>query len=245
MPSAQVRRSVVRRARRAEGCTSCLNRRHARHCAKEPAISPRSSSRCSANCSRNRSAPAAPSSRSVPSRWSSVSTTTGPDGGGRVRRTAAAGARADARPVAGGVRPREHPRTTGLRPSDTAVHHHYLLTLMGAYSFFSNDQVTVHLDAWHRLALGWCEPKRVQLTAHGSALVREISAERPDGGHPPASEPRRLGVLPRRRCPHLAHRPVPPTHAPRLPRPHPGLQRRMAYGHADTPSRLDRRQCRR
>ncbi|CCK25529.1 hypothetical protein BN159_1150 [Streptomyces davaonensis JCM 4913] len=57
----------------------------------------------------------------------------------------------------------------------------HLLTLMGAYPFFSNDQVTVHLDAWHKLALGWCEPERVQLTAHGSALVLEISAERPDG----------------------------------------------------------------
>lgn len=57
----------------------------------------------------------------------------------------------------------------------------YLLTLMSAYSFTGNDQGTVHLDAWHKMALGWCEPGRVQLSADGSASVVEISAERPDG----------------------------------------------------------------
>ncbi|MFJ5775386.1 hypothetical protein [Streptomyces sp. NPDC093094] len=57
----------------------------------------------------------------------------------------------------------------------------YLLTLMGGYSFTGNDQGTVHLDAWHKMAFGWCEPRRVQLTEHGSASVVEISAERPDG----------------------------------------------------------------
>ncbi|MEU3480918.1 hypothetical protein ACI2LO_33145 [Streptomyces sp. NPDC033754] len=57
----------------------------------------------------------------------------------------------------------------------------YLLTLMGAYPFYSNDQATVHLDAWHKLQLGWCEPRLVELQAHGSADVAEISAERPDG----------------------------------------------------------------
>ncbi|CAL9633431.1 hypothetical protein [Streptomyces sp. enrichment culture] len=56
-----------------------------------------------------------------------------------------------------------------------------LLTLMGAYSFTSNDQTVVHLDAWHKMALGWCEPQRVQLSEHGTACVVEISAERPDG----------------------------------------------------------------
>ncbi|MFI8521666.1 hypothetical protein ACIGEZ_28200 [Streptomyces sp. NPDC085481] len=57
----------------------------------------------------------------------------------------------------------------------------YLLTLMGAYPFYANDQATVHLDAWHKLQLGWCEPRQVELTAHGSADVAEISAQRPDG----------------------------------------------------------------
>ncbi|MEU0429668.1 hypothetical protein ABZ235_40115 [Streptomyces canus] len=57
----------------------------------------------------------------------------------------------------------------------------YLLTLMGAYPFYANDQATVHLDAWHKLQLGWCEPQQVELKAHGSADVAEISAQRPDG----------------------------------------------------------------
>lgn len=57
----------------------------------------------------------------------------------------------------------------------------YLLTLMSAYSFTSNDQGSVHLDAWHKMALGWCEPLRRQLSPGGSASVVEISAERPDG----------------------------------------------------------------
>ncbi|MEV0174204.1 hypothetical protein AB0I00_24175 [Streptomyces sp. NPDC050803] len=57
----------------------------------------------------------------------------------------------------------------------------HLLTLMGAYPFDSNDQVVVHLDAWHKLALGWCEPERIQLTGHGGANVFEISPQRPDG----------------------------------------------------------------
>ncbi|MGW7088641.1 hypothetical protein ACWGH2_34760 [Streptomyces sp. NPDC054871] len=57
----------------------------------------------------------------------------------------------------------------------------YLLTLMGAYSFYANDQAVVHLDAWHKLQLGWCEPQRVELTQNGNAEVTEISAEKPDG----------------------------------------------------------------
>ncbi|MGW6947547.1 hypothetical protein [Streptomyces xanthophaeus] len=56
-----------------------------------------------------------------------------------------------------------------------------LLTLMGAYSFHSNDQGVVHLDAWHKLALGWCEPRRAPLEPGGSAEVVEISPGRPDG----------------------------------------------------------------
>ncbi len=54
-----------------------------------------------------------------------------------------------------------------------------LLTLMGAYSFFGNDQGAVHLDAWHKLALGWCEPRRRRLTRSGDELLREITPSRP------------------------------------------------------------------
>ena len=38
-----------------------------------------------------------------------------------------------------------------------------LLTLMSRYSFWSNDQGAVHLDIWHKLALGWAEPRRFTL----------------------------------------------------------------------------------
>lgn len=54
-----------------------------------------------------------------------------------------------------------------------------LLTLMGAYSFFGNDQGTVHLDAWHKLALGWCEPRRRRLTQPGNEVLSEITPSRP------------------------------------------------------------------
>ena len=54
-----------------------------------------------------------------------------------------------------------------------------LITLMGGYSFFDNDQGTVHLDAWHKLALGWCEPRRRRLTRPGDELLLEITPSRP------------------------------------------------------------------
>ena len=47
-----------------------------------------------------------------------------------------------------------------------------LLTLMSRYPFWSNDQGTVHLDIWHKLALGWAEPQRFKLSSPGSAVVR-------------------------------------------------------------------------
>jgi M6 family metalloprotease-like protein len=56
-----------------------------------------------------------------------------------------------------------------------------LLTLMGGYSFFSNDQGSVHLDAWHKLALGWCEPRRRKLTRAGDEQLAEISSVEPNG----------------------------------------------------------------
>jgi M6 family metalloprotease-like protein len=57
-----------------------------------------------------------------------------------------------------------------------------LLTLMSSYSFTSDNQVPVHLDAWHKIALGWCEPRIQQLRASAAPIiVGEISAQRPDG----------------------------------------------------------------
>jgi len=44
----------------------------------------------------------------------------------------------------------------------------WMLTLMGGYGFWNNDQVTVHLDAWHKLVLGWAEPRRFPLAAGAS-----------------------------------------------------------------------------
>ncbi|CCF16487.1 hypothetical protein BLGI_4456 [Brevibacillus laterosporus GI-9] len=37
------------------------------------------------------------------------------------------------------------------------------------YSFDSNDQGTVHLDIWHKLVLGWVEPRRFELMSNGFA----------------------------------------------------------------------------
>jgi hypothetical protein len=56
-----------------------------------------------------------------------------------------------------------------------------LLTLMGGYPFFTNDQGSVHLDAWHKLALGWCEPRRRRMTRAGDEQLVEISAQQPNG----------------------------------------------------------------
>jgi M6 family metalloprotease-like protein len=54
-----------------------------------------------------------------------------------------------------------------------------LLTLMGRYSFYGNDQGTVHFDAWHKCALGWCEPTRRRLTRPGDEVLLEISRASP------------------------------------------------------------------
>ncbi|MBU9762538.1 hypothetical protein FR943_01555 [Mycobacterium sp. TNTM28] len=47
----------------------------------------------------------------------------------------------------------------------------YLLTLMSGYSFDADDQVPVHLDSWHKLHLGWIEPKIRDMAAAGSEVV--------------------------------------------------------------------------
>jgi M6 family metalloprotease-like protein len=45
------------------------------------------------------------------------------------------------------------------------------ITLMSGYPFYSDDQGSVHLDAWHKLLLGWIEPNVRSLDAPGDALV--------------------------------------------------------------------------
>ncbi|MEU1805035.1 peptidoglycan-binding protein [Streptomyces sp. NPDC019937] len=57
---------------------------------------------------------------------------------------------------------------SGVLPSGA---NNMLLTLMGAYSFTSDDQGTVHLDIWHKLALGWAEPRIFDLSVHGQTQV--------------------------------------------------------------------------
>ncbi len=49
----------------------------------------------------------------------------------------------------------------------------YGMTLMSGYSFTSNDQYTVHLDMWHKFALGWAEPRMFRLADQGSAEIWE------------------------------------------------------------------------
>ncbi|WP_158292211.1 tachylectin-related carbohydrate-binding protein [Paracraurococcus ruber] len=54
-----------------------------------------------------------------------------------------------------------------------------LITLMGGYGFFANDQAIVHLDAWHKLALGWCEPRRRRMTRPGDDALPETTPSQP------------------------------------------------------------------
>jgi hypothetical protein len=79
----------------------------------------------------------------------------------------------------------------------------FLLTVMGGYSFDANDQGIVHLDAWHKLALGWCEPRRRRLTRSGDELLVETSIDRPNAAlilwHP-ARGTREFFMLERRRA---------------------------------------------
>jgi M6 family metalloprotease-like protein len=51
-----------------------------------------------------------------------------------------------------------------------------MLTLMSRYSFTANDQVPVHLDMWHKLQLGWAEPRIFRLSDPGSTAVQEGAA---------------------------------------------------------------------
>ena len=44
---------------------------------------------------------------------------------------------------------------------------------MGAYDFWANDQVPVHLDMWHKLQLGWAEPRIFRMSDPSNTAVRE------------------------------------------------------------------------
>lgn len=48
-----------------------------------------------------------------------------------------------------------------------------MLTLMGGYNFWANDQIPVHLDIWHKLQLGWAEPRIFRMSEPGNSAVRE------------------------------------------------------------------------
>ena len=49
----------------------------------------------------------------------------------------------------------------------------YGMTLMSGHPFTANDQYTVHLDIWHKFALGWAEPRVHRLYYPGSAEIWE------------------------------------------------------------------------
>jgi Tachylectin len=49
----------------------------------------------------------------------------------------------------------------------------YLMSLMAGYSFDANNQVPVHFDIWHKLVLGWAEPRVFRLTDPGFEEVWE------------------------------------------------------------------------
>lgn len=48
-----------------------------------------------------------------------------------------------------------------------------LMTLMAGYDFTANDQKPVHLDIWHKLELGWAEPRVFRLSEPGYEEVWE------------------------------------------------------------------------
>jgi M6 family metalloprotease-like protein len=52
----------------------------------------------------------------------------------------------------------------------------YGVTLMSGYPFYSDDQGSVHLDAWHKLRLGWIEPQIMPLSIPGSAEISDSPA---------------------------------------------------------------------
>lgn len=53
-----------------------------------------------------------------------------------------------------------------------------LMTLMGSYSFTSDDQGTVHLETWHKMQLGWAEPRIRLFSEPGTDIVHDNG---PDG----------------------------------------------------------------
>ena len=53
-----------------------------------------------------------------------------------------------------------------------------LLTLMSGYSFNSDDQRSVHLDAFHKHALGWTDPRIYSLTTPQEVIIPVTHAAR-------------------------------------------------------------------
>ena len=63
----------------------------------------------------------------------------------------------------------------GQQPNNGNV----MMTLMSSYSFTSDDQGIVHLDMWHKMQLGWAEPRRFALKSDRtqSKDVRDDTAD--------------------------------------------------------------------
>lgn len=61
----------------------------------------------------------------------------------------------------------------GQQPNNGNV----MMTLMSSYSFTSDDQGIVHLDMWHKMQLGWAEPRRFALKSPRSEDVRDDTAD--------------------------------------------------------------------
>lgn len=54
------------------------------------------------------------------------------------------------------------------------------VTLMGATIASDSNRNAFHLDPWHKLALGWSEPRIVPLRGDGSAVIPAAQLKRPD-----------------------------------------------------------------
>lgn len=58
---------------------------------------------------------------------------------------------------------------------------HNSISLMGPTIASDSNLRTYHLDPWHKLVLGWCEPRIVSLRGNGQAILPAAQLRRPDG----------------------------------------------------------------
>jgi M6 family metalloprotease-like protein len=58
---------------------------------------------------------------------------------------------------------------------------HNSISLMGPTIATDSNQRTYHLDPWHKMVLGWCEPRIVSLRGNGRAVLPAAQLRRPDG----------------------------------------------------------------